>query len=847
MSSQPDLPSPRPSGIRRLVDKFCNKFCTICKHNKWLLLSVAAILIIAINYSLSSIQNSLLGHPAGLILIDSPEVFSRERLVNDRFLQDAWLRGKLNTPSESKGISASLSNNKQHSAKIAVKSGNVKESPEKNSDESTVINTPNQQKLTVSAIEELRNQLAYREEVRAEIMENMLDDRHDIKGNTLYRLKFDSTLIPHKDSNLWALVIIRLRGNSQTSQTSQPSETGESPDSILYRDWYEYTQKELNDELAARTRGLWSGKMEWDEQLKFSSFLYKNTNTEDISLHKDQKILVHCNNQPIVPSTQLSQFANFVLAKYGWTGFGHFLAPNSGFSNAQNLRLQILKKAEIDLADNYKSWDSELKKTACKINSFFENCTQPKDMKNDYCADFRSARAPGNSGGAGVSGTQRPSPLLLGLLNDANKIWKQEMFFVEYAFSDYMRETYQKQLGQYINIEVKYCKNKACQISLSSLKDTGKTAFLHALEKDNQVYSYTATPKESTQQFFESASEQQTRNLLLSLAAQPQSLDLNSIFEYTLKNQRFMQQIKRQPLVVGFSSEVLKGSGFFKGLDNTSSPAPNQLSDNNITTGNASAQFGWLIGPKLDLSSNNRDSSRNFRHLPIQNALSALVSLPSWWRSAKLDVVTCWIPGNATEFRQDKNYEQLAEDLIQFCSKKLLPFYIKLPGNVTEIKRKLGYQVGHIPYIKNAGKSSDFYVGQPHTSLLIEGGDLWRSTVVTMGAQRSNRIEVMPNMKGIIAGFDTIKEPLQWTPSDSGAAPCYAKVEIIVWTSEDRTKEKNLARIFMTQDDYKRGHCIDKRNSMLQKASSDKPAAPGSDSQIKQRIDSIIRTKDISS
>ena len=39
--------------------------------------------------------------------------------------------------------------------------------------------------------------LAYREEVRSEIMETRLDDRHDILGNTLFRLKFDATILPY--------------------------------------------------------------------------------------------------------------------------------------------------------------------------------------------------------------------------------------------------------------------------------------------------------------------------------------------------------------------------------------------------------------------------------------------------------------------------------------------------------------------------------------------------------------------------------------------------------------------------------------------------------------------------
>ena len=32
---------------------------------------------------------------SGLIYVESPEVYTRQRLVNDRYLQDAWLRNQL--------------------------------------------------------------------------------------------------------------------------------------------------------------------------------------------------------------------------------------------------------------------------------------------------------------------------------------------------------------------------------------------------------------------------------------------------------------------------------------------------------------------------------------------------------------------------------------------------------------------------------------------------------------------------------------------------------------------------------------------------------------------------------
>jgi hypothetical protein len=48
--------------------------------------------------------------------------------------------------------------------------------------------------------------------------------------------------------------------------------------------------------------------------------------------------------------------------------------------------------------------------------------------------------------------------------------------------------------------------------------------------------------------------------------------------------------------------------------------------------------------------------------------------------------------------------------------------------------------------------------GEPG-SLLIEGGRLWRSTEVTVGAQRATSIRVLPNMEAIIAEFRCVERP----------------------------------------------------------------------------------------
>ena len=243
----------------------------------------------------------------------------------------------------------------------------------------------------------MRNKLAYREEVRAEIMENMLDDRHDIKGNTLYRLKFDSTLIPHKDSNLWALVIIRLKGNNTSPEVALSTQDNyaptETPEDTLYRDWYEYTQKELNNELSARTQSLWGGKIKQGELLKFSSFLHKEADPRvpEVSPKVNCPIKNNITHESVLEesnttlySSTLDDFAKFTLEKFGKKGFEFFLAPNLNSDDSQKLRLQISsffhQRASGNLKEKHESWHKLLEDTEGEIKKYLDKCENIADM-----------------------------------------------------------------------------------------------------------------------------------------------------------------------------------------------------------------------------------------------------------------------------------------------------------------------------------------------------------------------------------------------------------------------------------------------------------------------------------
>ena len=82
--------------------------------------------------------------------------------------------------------------------------------PQGDKPETTRVNLP---PIAPTTSDLFRMKNTYREAVRAEIMETQLDDRHDIKGNTIYRLAFDATVLPGAKTNALAIIKVTLSHN----------------------------------------------------------------------------------------------------------------------------------------------------------------------------------------------------------------------------------------------------------------------------------------------------------------------------------------------------------------------------------------------------------------------------------------------------------------------------------------------------------------------------------------------------------------------------------------------------------------------------------------------------------
>ena len=183
-------------------------------------LSLLTVLVVSACATNPGPVTSKPGTTFGKIYVDTPEVYSRERLVNDRFQQDEWLRKKLEEK-PTHGIQGSSGSSSRTSTAVSLAVGVKPQTPpeepvkkSKKPPKEQVEKPGAPQGIEDTPIEQFRDAMAYREEVRNEILENQLDDRHDIAGNTLYRLKFDATVIPNGDTSAYAIVEVTIKGSS---------------------------------------------------------------------------------------------------------------------------------------------------------------------------------------------------------------------------------------------------------------------------------------------------------------------------------------------------------------------------------------------------------------------------------------------------------------------------------------------------------------------------------------------------------------------------------------------------------------------------------------------------------
>jgi hypothetical protein len=240
-------------------------------------------------------------------------------------------------------------------------------------------------------------------------------------------------------------------------------------------------------------------------------------------------------------------------------------------------------------------------------------------------------------------------------------------------------------------------------------------------------------PKNLVQRISTTSDTNQALQTILNAGLHVQSSDLRSIVNAFRQKSDQSRAIESRPIVVSFGS------------------------DSGRETRNWT-EFGWVIAPQLQT-----DGTRGQVH--GQYSLAAVVSLPSWWRSVRLEVERCWIPESEL---------QLNDVSLRCPDGKIMLDVVRLPGDVRGIPERLRFDARQEPHLDESAVLSlkQIEVGQP-AELVLTGGRLWRSTEVTLGSQRADKIVVLPNMEGIVASFKCITPQtfLQGTELPSDAVP----------------------------------------------------------------------------
>jgi hypothetical protein len=830
--------------------------------------------------------------PPGAIIVQQPDIYTRERLVNDRFSQEYWLtqqlrateklaedgwfeavqskRGSSTTNTATGGLTLIYQPGADGSAtppQAPPASPDAGDSPQRQQAPPGEAGTiaPN---LRTSPIDHFRDMVAYREDVRQELMQTQLDDRHDLAGNTLFRFDFDATVVPTSSISAVAVIVGRV---------SKPASGSHLSARRAYREWKKLLQRQYNGvlkhlELALLSGGTPDHPDAIDEFEKFRLFLTmentlaiaKLTNTFfDVKrcLDSDERLsLKALDRDPGAGGASCGasrvhgQLVRSFLLSRRLSRQQNFARDLAGAMPKDTPRAALLDKADYVLPDpsptsrrldsseflaSLQQWYNSAALSCQKITHDFAarglipdiNTTRialhadsngspifsapiqcppveaPLQDQIDalvyvysavarYAIDARQARPatqPPADGTASLTFRECLSSAAATFLamtdaelsnkdnSSRERLFKRHFYLrngtfnptrtslcrdtdrtailyelatdtavspsqVNLAASAYVAHRINEagtgdageRLSKYFHARVVGCELGACQIELQDrnsspsrpdVREQGDGSQrlqddLGAREK-GRVFVYSVTPKQLAERSSDYTAINRLSQLLASagLSQVGAPADLAAAFQFVRETRDHEETLRRHPLVVGFGSS-------------------RQDKDE--------AVFGWLLSP-----------SAGGGHIPIERTLTATLSLPSWWRSAAIEIDTCWLLPNSRPAQQIRT----AEDLIRFCSTqggndrgRGTADAVDLPGSVAEITRALGIEVRQEPYLSGNLQQS-VEIGRP-ARIVLEGGRLWRGTVVVLGNYlKADRIEVTPDMQGIIATFECVTPP----------------------------------------------------------------------------------------
>lgn len=791
-----------------------------------LIIASSVVWIGAYRYS-PSLRSLIIKPQNGEIIVSSPTVYTRQRLVNDRLKQIAWLEdqikaadgvsmGAANTPEfrmidQVAGSTSTLS----VTAQVAT-SGASGDKPSEVPSKPNAVRDDVAVAPTTSALFHAKN--SFRDDVRAEMMETQLDDRHDILGNTIYRLSFQASVLAGTQTDAVAGIAVRISHcpnrsrilSSGASETcSQTSAERSATTDVLYRsdynrlyyDWLRDLQKLVSSSIDNITEQFSVDQPDPTLRLLFSRFITgRLCEKYVVGVYAGSRIDEQCSPENLSVETPVEEaqkiqsnagIARWVTESYIREYLGRLAERQDQYfvdSLARAKAKYPIIKSELETDESFQSRvrDSPRCRGATARSIPLKDLVQKE----------------GNGSATGLefpAGTDLPCPFVdsaIQHLQAGISLYKQVLQlpvpqhssaadsilstlagnmdlnpftlpdarcfaadFMKAKLNSFERPALAyEQIDKFMRLLVTGKEIGDCQLVVLPKQNAPIDELEYYLNRDTQLFSYTVTPKNLSENISTTADVRDAYQMLAQHQLGANREGAGILAKALKEKSEELRAVLEHPLVVGFGSgrQPLQ---FVQGLDGH---------DKSPTV--RSTELGWIVAPHV------RPGGRLVQ-IDGQYALTAVISVPSWWRTVEIDIETCWMPRDELE-----HYSKSTK--ILFCNEgKPTWTVVQLPGAIQELSRKLGFEVVQEPYITKP-TLQQLAVGEPG-HLIFTGGRLWRSTTVTLGSQMATSITVLPNMYGIVAYFDCVKpqpsSPGLRTSINTGTVPAR------VWTSEGVT------------------------------------------------------------
>ena len=709
--------------VRRSISKFLSL--------KMLVLAVIALIVL---HFLSVITIPFAPFTTkGKIYVDSPEVYTRERLVNDRYDQDYWLKQQIDKLDK-------LNPRLVSETRATVIEGGVGEHRVKQS--SAGSNGPAQ--LTID--QEFHVIAGIRDMIRQQILENMLDDRHDLTGNSVYGLKFDTTVIPGSNTRGRAFVHLNLEvENLFHTRSDSAGEYGDhikgyiaskvsainlSGDKSWWRQLWQKRSDDHEDEdksgiMLAHYREQHGYYLNWLADIskrlnRMEDSVFEDTQNDCLTMggegHHDALTRTTLEIVLGIPHERFSalnqkmpegQMANWVALPSPWATLFTIYRSKPSLYGAEEEKcsdsrvwFDVYPLVET-LFPFYKSasrpWLCK-QKDAQKVNPAATVVEQTRSPVVQECAEeeriFEIIPVGSVEDGNWI--------IYIDLYTDAmrSKTLGGENSWSEYEFSSQSNWDLMKMLRPDCDYRNGYQEMDKMSEHCGFQVPSGFFNFAERLS-GLDAYSYAIFPKNDVVGVLA-----ETSAMLAGAAAGTGFLGIGSR----------RSESKTVSVLVGY------GDG--KGSD----------PDNRNTEGIDTIAFGWVISARGDME-------------PTSKNQLALVSVPAWTNELHLTVHTGWL---------DRESHPLNNGRDKFTVTIPVPPDYEAFDSI--FRGDAWVTQGPRIYDNKMDKEISVRAGDG-VKILIPGSRLWRSASVTLGAQLATRIRVLPNMEGIIAEFPLVDLP----------------------------------------------------------------------------------------